>query len=91
VTIANGIVLDKSKHGLRRIVPITGGSFAGPNIRGEIMPGGEDWQLDRPDGDTELYARHLLKTHDGHIIQVINRVLMHYPPKATKGNRTSAR
>ena len=85
VTIANGIVLGKSKHGWRRIVPITGGSFEGPNIRGEVMPGGEDWQLYRPDGDTELYARYLLKTRDGHIIQVINRVLMHYPPEGGKG------
>jgi hypothetical protein len=33
----------------------------------------------RPDGDTELYARYLLKTEDGYIIQVINRVLMHDP------------
>lgn len=41
------------------------------------MPGGEDWQLHRPDGDTELYARYLLRTHDGHLIQVINRVLIH--------------
>lgn len=49
------------------------------------MPGGEDWQLTRPDGDTELYARYLLKTHDGHLIQVINRVLMHFPPEGEKG------
>lgn len=85
VTVANGIMLGKSKYGLRRIVPITGGSFEGPNIRGEVMPGGADWQLYRADGDTELYARYLLKAHDGHIIQVINRVLMHYPPKSDKG------
>ena len=85
VAIADGILLGKSKHGWRRVVPITGGSFEGPNIRGEVMPGGEDWQLTRPDGDTELYARYLLRTHDGHIIQVINRVLMHYPPKGDKG------
>jgi hypothetical protein len=62
VTVADGIVLGKSKHGWRRVVPITGGSFEGPNIRGEVMPGGEDWQLYRPDGDTELCARYLLKT-----------------------------
>ncbi len=48
------------------------------------MPGGEDWQLIRPDGDQELYARYLLKTHDGHLIQVINRVLIHYPPAGEK-------
>jgi len=85
VTIADGILLGKSKHGWRRIVPITGGAFEGPSIRGEVVPGGEDWQLTRPDGDMELYARYLLKTHDGHLIQVINRVLMHYPPKGEKG------
>lgn len=38
----------------------------------------------RPDGDQELYARYLLKTHDGHLIQVINRVLIHYPPAGEK-------
>ena len=85
VTIADGILLGKSKHGWRRIVPITGGTFEGPNIRGEVVPCGEDWQLTRPDGDTELYARYLLKTHDGHLIQVINRVLMHFPPEGEKG------
>jgi Protein of unknown function (DUF3237) len=84
VTIAPTIMLGASKHGHRRIVPITGGTFEGPSIRGEVVPGGEDWQLTRPDGDTELYARYLLKTHDGHLIQVINRVLWHYPPDAEK-------
>ena len=44
VTIADGILLGASKHGRRRIVPITGGTFEGPNIRGEVVPGGEDWQ-----------------------------------------------
>ena len=85
VTIADTIVLGRSKHGVRRIVPITGGTFEGPNIRGEVVPGGEDWQLVRPDGDTELYARYLLKTHDGHLIQVINRVLIHAPAAGGKG------
>ena len=85
VTIADAIFLGESKHGWRRIVPITGGSFEGPNIRGEVLSGGEDWQLTRPNGDTELYARYLLKTNDGYIIQVINRVLMHYPPDGENG------
>jgi len=84
VMIGDGIVLGKSKYGWRRVVPITGGTFDGPNISGEVLPGGEDWQLTRPDGDTELYARYLLKTNDGYLIQVINRVLMHFPPKGKK-------
>jgi len=85
VTIGQTIILGESKRGLRRVIPITGGSFKGPNIHGEVMPGGEDWQLVRPDGDTELYARYLLKTHDGFIIQVINQVLIHAPAAGQSG------
>jgi hypothetical protein len=67
------IVVGDSKRGRRQVIQITGGTFEGPNIKGEVLPGGEDWQLVRPDGDTELNARYLLKTNDGHVIQVINQ------------------
>ena len=77
VTIAGGISLGNSKHGGRNIIPITGGSFEGANIKGEVLPYGADWQLVRPDGDVELNAKYLLKTNDGVIIQVINKVLIH--------------
>lgn len=77
VTVGAMINVGQSKRGTRRVIPITGGTFAGPKIKGEVLPGGEDWQLVRPDGDTELYARYLLKTDDGVVIQVINRALIH--------------
>lgn len=77
VKIANMINVGESKRGTRRVIPITGGTVSGPKIKGVVLPGGEDWQLVRPDGDTELYARYLLKTDDGHVIQVINQVLLH--------------
>jgi len=77
VKIGNMINVGESKRGVRRVIPITGGTFNGPKIKGEVLPGGEDWQLVRPDGDTELYARYFLKTDDGHVIQIINQVLMH--------------
>ena len=77
VKIAGMINVGESKRGVRRVIPITGGTFSGPKIKGEVLPGGEDWQLVRPDGDTELYARYLLKTDDGHVIQVINNALIH--------------
>ena len=62
-------------HGLgvsRRIEQITGGTFAGPEIRGEVMPGGWDWQLRRADGCTEVKADYFLKTDDGVVINVVN-------------------
>ncbi len=77
VTIGGLLNFGKSKYGERRIIPITGGRFKGPDIEGEVLPGGADWQLTRPDGDVELYARYTLKTNDGALIQVQNRVLMH--------------
>ena len=85
VTIANMIMVGESKYGTRRVIPITGGTFEGPKIKGEVLPGGEDWQLVRPDGDTELNARYLLKTDDGVVIQVINKVLMHSPKPGEDG------
>lgn len=81
VKVANMINVGESKRGVRRVIPITGGTFSGPKIKGEVLPGGEDWQLIRPDGDTELYARYLLKTDDGHVIQVINNALIHTDAK----------
>lgn len=77
VKIGSMINVGESKRGTRRIIPIIGGTFCGPKIKGEILSGGDDWQLIRPDGDTELYARYLLKTNDGYIFQVINQALMH--------------
>src|SRR6516164_841417 len=32
-------------HGVRIIVPVTGGDFDGPRLRGRILPGGGDWLL----------------------------------------------
>jgi len=85
VKIGKTIMVGDSKRGTRRVIPITGGTFSGPKIKGEVLPGGEDWQLVRPDGDTELYARYLLKTDDGITIQIVNQALMHVPAKGEEG------
>src|SRR5580704_6600666 len=66
--------------GARRIVPITGGEFSGPAIRGKVLPGGADWQILRGDGVSELEARYTLQTDDGALINVRNLALRHGPP-----------
>ena len=50
VTVATPQIIGQSSRGLRRVVPITGGTFEGPRIRGRVVPGGADWQVVRPDG-----------------------------------------
>jgi hypothetical protein len=70
--------------GRRRIVPITGGEFSGPNIRGKVLPGGADWQIPRSDGVSELEARYTLQADDGALINVRNLALRHGPPDVMK-------
>lgn len=72
VTLAPAIEVGATARGNRRIIPITGGRFEGPDLRGEVMPGGWDWQLDRADGCTEIVADYFLKTDDGAVINVRN-------------------
>jgi hypothetical protein len=72
VTLAADIRPGKTPLGRRNIVPIAGGHFEGPGFKGEILPGGWDWQLVRSDGCLQINANYFLKTDDGVIINVVN-------------------
>jgi hypothetical protein len=78
--------LGQSPYGERWMVPIIGGSFEGPGLRGKVMPGGGDRQLVRRDGAKTLDAIYELQTHDGAIISIRNRVLTR-PLKAPQQGR----
>lgn len=65
--------------GIRKVVPITGGNFEGPEIKGTVIPGGYDWQLFRQDSVAEIEARYLLKTDDDVLITIVNKGLRHGP------------
>jgi|HigsolmetaAR201D_1030396.scaffolds.fasta_scaffold00303_17 hypothetical protein len=80
-TIDAPLSMGKTPQGQRRVITISGGTFEGPALKGTIMPGGEDWQLVREDGVTELDARYWLRTDDGVIIRVHNQVLVSPPPQ----------
>jgi hypothetical protein len=67
-------------HGRRRIIPITGGTFEGPAIKGAVEPGGADWQIIRTDNVAELDAQYTLKTDDGVFIYIRNKGYRHGPP-----------
>jgi hypothetical protein len=66
-------LIGETPHGTRRVIEITGGWFDGPNISGEVLPGGSDWQLIRPDGVVSLESRYMLRTGDDALIFVHNR------------------
>ena len=60
-------------RGHRLIVPIAGGTFEGPRLRGKVLPGGGDWLLIRPDGVGELDVRGTLQTDDGALLYITYR------------------
>jgi Protein of unknown function (DUF3237) len=67
-------------NGIRIIVPVTGGDFGGPRLRGRILAGGGDWLLLRPDGVLELDLRITLETDDHALIYMTFQGLRHGPP-----------
>jgi len=72
--------LGDTPRGNRRIIPITGGSFTGPRLTGDILPGGGDWQIVRPDGTADIDTRYTLRTHDAAHIMLTTTGLRHGPP-----------
>ena len=74
VTLCEAYTCGETQHGQRTIIPITGGTFEGPNIKGTIINGGADYQLNnKATGRTELEAIYCIKTDDGVNIHVRNR------------------
>ncbi|HWZ90181.1 MAG TPA: DUF3237 domain-containing protein [Polyangiaceae bacterium] len=57
-------------HGTRLTFPITGGAFDGDRLRGTVLPGGDDWVIQRPDGVLELDLRITLETDDGALVHM---------------------
>jgi Protein of unknown function (DUF3237) len=68
-----------SEAGRRRIIPITGGKFTGPKIKGEIQNNGADWQVVTPEGMAIIDTRYLLKTDDGALIYIQTKGMRHGP------------
>jgi hypothetical protein len=79
VAVASPLIVGQGSWGLRRVVPITGGTFEGPRLRGRVVPGGADWQFVRPDGVLSIEAKYTLEASDGALIMVTNRGMRHGP------------
>ena len=65
-------------QGHRRIVPLTGGTFTGPELIGTLLPGvSADWQIVLPDGTALGDIRYALRTDDGALLYVQSRGVRH--------------
>ena len=77
--------LGPTPMGTRRIVPVTGGSFTGPRLRGTVMTNAAaDWIILRADGSVLLDVRLTLKTDDDALIYMNYRGIRHSTPEVAQ-------
>jgi muconolactone delta-isomerase len=77
-TLAPPLDLGEVAAGRRRIVALTGGTFAGPDLRGVLVPGvSADWQVVLPDGTALGDIRYTLRTDGGDLLSVRSRSVRH--------------
>lgn len=72
-TIAPALNFGRTLEGQRRVIPITGGTFHGPRMRGQVVANGADWNLSRADGAGSVDAAYYLETDDQVLIRIVNR------------------
>ncbi len=69
----------RTAHGLRRLIPILGGTAIGEGWSARVLPGGADFQLIVNERLSELDARYVLETDGGDLIYVQNRAVRSGP------------
>jgi hypothetical protein len=79
--------LGATPRGTRGIGYIKGGTFAGPQLRGAVLPGGGDWLLIRADGVREPDVRLTLRTDDGDLLYMSYRGIFHIAPEVLQRAR----
>jgi hypothetical protein len=71
--IADVTTAGETGHGVRRIIPITGGAVKGERVNGRVLPFGADFQIIRPNELIELEAKYAFETDDGAVVYVENK------------------
>jgi Protein of unknown function (DUF3237) len=75
------VSLGPAKYGERRYVALLGGTVRGPELNGEIVEGGVDWQVNRADGALDIAAHYVIRTDDGALIEVQSDGIRHGSPQ----------
>ena len=77
-TLGEPLDLGDVAQGRRRIVPLTGGTFTGPELKGRLLPGSSaDWQIVLGDGTALGDVRYTLQTDNGDLLYVQSRGVRH--------------
>ena len=77
-TVGEPLDLGDITLGHRRIVPLTGGTFTGPELNGKLLPGSSaDWQIVLPDGTAVGLERVPDVADGGDLLYVQSRGVRH--------------
>jgi hypothetical protein len=74
------LIVGATPGAYRRVGVVSGGSFEGDRLSGEVLDGGSDWQTVRRDGTTAFDVRLVLKTRDDALICMTYRGVRYGPP-----------
>lgn len=67
----------------RVVVPVSGGTFEGPKLKGTVVGPSGDWIVGRPDGSSVLDIRIVLQTDDAQKIYATCRGIAYTPQGGT--------
>jgi Protein of unknown function (DUF3237) len=81
VEVGAPIAIGETREGLRRLVPIVGGTIRGERLNGTILNVGADCQVIGADGFTRLEARYAARLDDGSMIYIENTGVRFGPPE----------
>jgi hypothetical protein len=77
-TLGEALDVGNVAQGRRRIVPLIGGTFAGPELNGTLLAGASaDWQIVLPDGTALGDVRLTLQTDHGDLLYVRSQGVRH--------------
>jgi hypothetical protein len=77
-SLGQPLVLGATSQGQRRIVPLTDGTFTGPELNGTLLPGASaDWQILLEDGTALGDIRYTLQIENGELLYVQSRSVRH--------------
>lgn len=90
IDVGAPLTLGAGRAGLRRVVPIVGGTVQGPSLNGKILNLGGDWLTIFGDGLARLSARYLVETDDGALIEIRDEGYRHGPAEVMARLSTGA-
>ena len=83
VQVGTPIEVGRTPRGLRRMIPILGGSVRGDGWTARVLPGGADYQLVVSDTLAELQAHYVMETDGGDLLYVRNQAIRQAPAEVT--------